>query len=599
MKRARRAVRRLSATLISTFAAWAQCSPSNPPCILTGQYDIARDGVNSREKILSPLNSFGSFQLRGTFSADAAIYAQPLYVSGLGIGGGTHNVVFVATLNDSVYAIDADSYGPQPSNFTTYWSRTGSTSLIYDCGPHGKIVPHPPNLPSVGILSTPVIDASAGLMYLVDACLDSQSNRHWYLHALKLANGTDNVPPVNISGSVTGYGGAGTLVFYPAKHLQRPALLQLKPGTTNTIYLAFSRSVSEEDTQYHGWVFAYDGRALTQQFAFSDTYTGSTNNSYSPVCAATPVPPYHMAPNWCGHGGGIWMSGRGPAGNSIGGNTYAFFASGNGGFQSSGPITGVPGNLGESAFKFLLGNPSGLPMDYFAPQAPPIDITTLNASDWDFGTTGVLLFDAAVSGNTQHLLVTVDKIGNGYVLDQTDLGGYSTPSSPGSYFTALGTVCTSNKQICHEAHGAAYWNGTLFLWPWQENLRMYTFSNGIFSYKVSAGYNSGYPGGSLAISSDESTNGILWAVTTHPGTSSSTPFLGTLWAYNASSPFNCLWNSSTGTACTQIDDTWHAAVFAEPTVVNGRVYVPTWDGTLLVYANTQGEDAWERGRERP
>src|SRR5580658_931939 len=102
-------------------------------------------------------------ELRGTFTVDAAIYAQPLYVSGLNIGGGTHNVVYVATLNDSVYAIDADTYGPQPSNFTIYWSRTGNTSLIYDCGPHGQIVAHAPNLPSVGILSTPVIDASAGV----------------------------------------------------------------------------------------------------------------------------------------------------------------------------------------------------------------------------------------------------------------------------------------------------------------------------------------------------------------------------------------------------------------------------------------------------
>jgi hypothetical protein len=99
-----------------------------------------------------------------------------------------------------------------------------------------------------------------GLMYLVDACLDSQSNRHWYLHALKLADGTDHVPPVNISGSVSRYAGAGTLVFYPAIHLQRPALLQLKSRTTNTIFLAFSRSVSEEDKHYHGWVFAYDGK---------------------------------------------------------------------------------------------------------------------------------------------------------------------------------------------------------------------------------------------------------------------------------------------------------------------------------------------------
>src|SRR5580658_9496598 len=71
-------------------------------------------------------------ELRGTFTVDAAIYAQPLYVSGLNIGGGTHNVVYVATLNDSVYAIDADTYGPHSSKFTIYWSRTGSTSLIYD-----------------------------------------------------------------------------------------------------------------------------------------------------------------------------------------------------------------------------------------------------------------------------------------------------------------------------------------------------------------------------------------------------------------------------------------------------------------------------------
>lgn len=587
MQRSLPAICRFWATSIWILPLSAQCGAGNPPCILTGQYDIARDGLNSHETILSPLKSFAGFQLRGTFTADAAIYAQPLFVSALSIGGGTHNVLFLATLNDSVYAIDADTYGPQSSNFTTYWSRTGANSLILDCGPGGTIVPHPPNLPSVGILSTPVIDASAGLMYLVAACLDAQSNRHWYLHALRLGDGTDSVPAVNIAGGMTGYDGAGTLDFYPAKHLQRPALLQLKSAASNTIYLAFSRSVSEEDTQYHGWVFGYDGSTLAKTFAFTDTYTGSSNNSYSPACQDKAMPPAHMASNWCGHGGGIWMSGKGPAGNTIGANTYAFFASGNGGFQSTGPIAGVPGNLSESVFKIPLGNAAGLPVDYFAPQAPPIDITTLNANDWDFGTTGVLLFDAAVGGTMQHLLATVDKIGNGYVLDQANLGGYSTPSSPGSYFTALGTVCTSNQQVCHEAHGAAYWNGTLFLWPWQETLRVYSFTNGAFSLAASAGYNSGYPGGSLAISSTGSKDGILWAVTTHPGTSSTPPFLGTLSAYNASAPYNCLWNSSTGAACGQIDDTWHAAVFAEPTIVGGRVYVPTWDQTLLVYAYPQ------------
>ena len=361
--------------------------------------------------------------------------------------------------------------------------------------------------------------------------------------------------------------------------------MQLKSGSANTIYLAFSRSVSEHNPQYHGWILAYDGGTLKQQFAFSDTYTGSSNNTYQPACNATVTPPSGMAPNWCGHGGGVWMSGRGPAGNSFDGSSYAFFATGNGGFQSSGPIAGVPGNVSESAIKFPLGSTSGLPIDYFAPQTTPIDVTTLNANDWDFGTDGVILFDAPVNGNTQHLLVTVDKAGNGYVLDQTNLGGYSTPSSPGSYFTAAATACTSPKQQCHEIHGAAYWNDTWFVWPWHEKLRVFKFNNGTFSHSASVSYVSGYPGGSLAVSSNGSLNGILWAVTTHPGSSTTPPFPGTLWAYNASAPYNCLWNSSTGTACGHTDDVWHAAVFAVPTVVNGRVYVPTWDGTLLVYAN--------------
>jgi hypothetical protein len=591
MKRALNPLRLRWTALLLTGAAWAQCGPGNPPCVLTGQYDIARDGVNSNETTLSPSASFTSFQLRGTFTADAAIYAQPLYVSGLNIGGGVHNVLFLATLNDSVYAVDADTYGPQQSSFTVYWSRTGSTSPIYDCGPKGKIVPSAPNLPSLGILSTPVIDASAGLMYVVDACVDSQSEHHWYLHALRLADGTDNVAPVNIAASVTGYAGAGTLVFYAAKHLQRPALLQLKSETTNSIYLTFSRAVSEDNPQYHGWILAYDGATLKQQFAFSDTYTGSTNNSYSPACDASDSPdsmaskPQAMASNWCSHGGGIWMSGKGPAGNTFNGNSYAFFAAGNGGFQSSGPIAGVPGNLSESAFRIPLGSSSGLPVDYFAPQSTPIDVTTLNVNDWDFGTTGILLFNAPVNGNPQRLLVTVDKVGYGYVLDQANLGGYSTPTSPGSYFTAVGALCTSNQQICHEVHSVVHWNGKLFVWPWQENLRVYSFGSGAFTHQKNIGYDSGYPGGSMAISSNGSTNGILWAVTTHPSTSSTPPFLGTLWAYNASAPYNCLWNSSTGTACTQKDDTWHAAVFATPTVVNGRVYVPSWDGAVLIYAN--------------
>jgi len=434
---------------------------------------------------------------QGPSSQTNQIEAQPLYVSQISATPALNNcpnpcnMLVAVTLSDSVYAWNADTG-------TTIWSDcqaagcTNSALWVEDCGTgtaHGPSqFPYAPNaLPFAGIVSTPVIDTgvSPPVMYVTSLCQTAASNagQQWWIHQINLYTGADQTTQQQIGGTVAGSDDAddltgSSIAFNGWETLQRSALLQVKVSGTgsnpnNLIYVPFGFGTGEEKgTPYHGWLFGYDG-SLTQQVKFATTTKGwgSGSNTDSPACSANCTcsgtacmpgtgPPaciasgYIFAANWCGHAGGIWMSGRGGAANpDSGGTSHAYFGVGQGGFQqrdSTGALLSAIKNWGGSVLDFPLLSSGGSfqkPSEYFTPYGGsnvplqagllgnesggnPVAKTVEGVSQNDFDTTsGILLFDDLGSN---HRLLTVDKAGYGYLLTQGNLCGSTSGCYPGA-----------------------------------------------------------------------------------------------------------------------------------------------------------------------
>ena len=333
--------------------------------IATANYGNTRANANLNETILTRAAvSGGTFGKLGAFPVDGQIYAQPLYISGLQIPGqGMKNVVFVATMNDSVYAIDADA----PASTTPLWQVSLGTAAPSSAIPDLEDVN-----PQVGILSTPVIDVNAQLIYAVSETFEDGAPV-FRLHGLSLANGREmQNGPVVIAASVPGTGGGavnGAINFDPFWHLQRPGLAL----ANGAVYVAFG---SHSDAgNYHGWVMAYNAANLQQQTAV-----------------------FNSTPN--GIGGGIWQSGRAPTIDSAG-NVYV--VTGNGDFDGAANFSGAVLKLSGSDLSIL---------DWYTPASWQY----LNGNDLDVGSTGVIL----VSGT--NLLLAGDKGGRLLNLNTASLG---------------------------------------------------------------------------------------------------------------------------------------------------------------------------------
>src|SRR6202162_2144180 len=260
--------------------------------VLTGQYDNARTTANLNETILNTSNvNVSQFGLLYSRSLDGLLYAQPLYVPSVVIPGqGTHNVIYLATLHNTVVAFDADT----PSQAAPLWQVNLGPSR--PCCFGGFITPE------MGILSTPVIDPSTSTLYVVAATVQNGSYFHW-LHALNITNGQEKFGgPVSITATVpgSGYDNVGGLVtFNSANILQRSALLL----ANGTVYVVFA-SIDDAD-YWHGWLLGYNAGNIQQQvFAYNSTADGQR--------------------------GGIWQSGRGPV---LDANGYIYFMTGNGDYH--------------------------------------------------------------------------------------------------------------------------------------------------------------------------------------------------------------------------------------------------------------------------
>ena len=327
----------LKNTALSLCIAMYSVAPAQVN-VLTGNYDNQRTNANLQETVLTTANVNSThFGKVGSFAVDGQIYAQPLYTAGIQIPGkGPRNVVFVATMHNSVYAIDADA----PQSSVPLWQVNFGPSVPSSLLNFSDI------LPEIGILSTPVIDPAKQAIYVVSDTLENGSPV-FRIHALSLADGREMLfGPAVISATVPGNGAGsyiGTLTLDPLLHLQRPALAL----ANGIVYVSFGSHGDGGD--FHGWIFGYNASNLQAK-----------------------VSVINMSPK--GAGASIWQSGRGPA-IDAGGNLY--ITTGNGDFDGS-------SNFGESVIKL---SPDLKVLDYYTPG----DWADLNDNDWDLGSTGVIL----------------------------------------------------------------------------------------------------------------------------------------------------------------------------------------------------------------
>ena len=517
-----------------------------PVAVLTYHNDNSRQGVNTNETTLTLANVItANFGRIFSCTVDGYVYAQPLVMTNVTIPGkGVHNVVYVVTEHDSVYAFDADNNAG--TNASPLWQTSflnpaaGVTTVTQGDVGTSDIVPE------IGISATPVIDPATGTLYLEAKTKEVTGGVTKFvhrLHALDLATGAERVSgtvansPVIIN--VTNYPGTGTpgysdndgaghVVFNALREHTRVALTLLN----GVVYLGYA---SHGDNQpYHGWLLAYDAHTLAQLSAFNTTPNGGL--------------------------GGFWQGGGGATVDAAG---YLYYETGNGSFDATGSTFNQTNNsFAMCVLKFSATNGILKLEDYFAPH----DAVTLSGQDTDLGSgASIILPDSAGSVAHPHLVVAAGKDQRLYLIDRgtNNMGRFNS---------------ANDSQIVQELQGAlgggsfmtpAFFNNTLYYIGWGDTLRAFTMSGGLISATPKQSpENYGDRGGSSpSISANGTSNAILWAIQAD-GYSSSSPAI--LRAYNATNVTQELYNSSQNGSR---DNPGGAVKFSVPTVANGKVYV--------------------------
>jgi hypothetical protein len=499
--------------------------------VTTYQYNTQRTGVNSNETILT-LSNVNSSNFGKLFSqaVDGDIYAQPLYVPNMTVNGAAHNVVYVATEHDSVYAFDADSNaGPnaQPLWYNNFLSPGVTTVPANECTDI---------TPEYGITGTPVIDPSTNTLYAVAETYEN-GNYVKRLHALNISSGAEQPgSPVVITASVT-VPGQSTVTFDTQWENQRAGLLLYN----GVVYIAFGSHCDGGD--WLGWIlgYSYNGSSLAQVFVFS-TEPSSVN----------------------GAGGGIWMSGQGLPMDT---GSNMFVGTGNGQFDTT--IT-PPVNYGDSVIRMDLSQGPTV-QDYFAPGIQAI----LDSQNQDLGSGGMAILPEQ-SGPYPNLLVTADKYQTIYVLNRNNLGQYD--------LTSDNVVQELNGVVGSMFSSPIYFNGQVYFWGANDILKAFAITNGMLSTSATSQGPDlfGFPGAVPTISANGTANAILWVLRSDGFTTSGPAVLYAYAAGNISS--GSIYNSNENPSR---DNPGGAIVFAVPTVANGKVYVGAVD-QLTVYGELAG-----------
>jgi hypothetical protein len=497
--------------------------------VYTYHNNLARNGANTQEYALqtSTVNT-ASFGKLAACAVDGAVYAQPLWVANLAMNGAKHNVVFAATEHDGLFALDADA-----SPCATLWS----VNLIDAAhgGTNGETA-MPGNLvgsglgdiqPEVGVTGTPVIDPTAGILYVVSKSVNAtQTTYYQRLHAIDLATGNEKIgSPATIAGTYPGTGDGGATVTFNAQQQNQRAGLALVNGV---VYIAWS--AHEDRAPYYGWMMSYQytGAALTQKAVLNVT------------------PNTQM--------GGIWMGGGAPAVDS---NANLYILTGNGTFDA---VSGsAPHNdYGDSLLRL---NTALQVSQYFTPSDQLND--ALN--DDDFGSGGAALLADLPAGNTvTHALICGGKDSVLFVLNRDLLGGFGDAA-------AVQTIDFGHPIFAT----GAFWNNNFYLGGVGGPLTALQLNttNAHFTRTSASAHTYGFAGATPSVSSAAAQNGVVWTLETGSYCTQQSTSCGpaVLYAHDANNVASELWNST----LTASDAAGNAVKFTVPTVANGKVYVGT------------------------
>ena len=522
--------------------------------VLTYHNDNARTGQYLTETTLTPANvNTGSFGKQFSVAVDGQIWAEPLFVSGVNIPGvGVRNVVYVATMHDSVYAFDADTPGLPLWHVSLTGTRADGTVVtsipVADIGGSDIKV-------EVGILGTPVIDGTTGTIYFVartKETLNGVSTHVQTLHDLDVTTGAERAAgPAIIAASVAGRGGGsdaqGNIAFEPGLQNQRVGLL-LSGGV---VYIAWASH--SDNGPYHGWVMGYDAATMKQVAVWNATPDGIE--------------------------GGIWASG---AALSADENGNIFLSTGNGTFDA-----GSPGgrDYGDTLVELAPGGTTGLTVrDFFTPYNQQF----LQDHDLDLDSGGIVLLPPMVKdGVTHEYALASSKSGYNYLLDRDPTHLTATP------FSGLGGYDSSANPTDHVVQKAAL-SGPAFSAPAYFNGRVYLAGNyspvEAFAVDGSGWSLAGvtktpetyhFPSPSPVISANGSANGIVWAVQVDNFGSGGPAVLN---AYNPADLSQEYYSSSQAPGGR--DQAGPAIKFTVPTVAEGHVFVGG-NRVLTVYGPIQ------------
>jgi hypothetical protein len=496
------------------------------PAVTTYHNDVSRTGTTLSESILNTSNvNIATFGKLVSHQVDGKIYAQILYVPDVTIpGNGLHNVVYVSTLNNSVYAFDADNVTTSDPLWHVNLGPTVPVVIYYGLFTE-----------NIGILSTPVIDAASQTLFVV-AETSTGSNTIFQLHALDLTTGKELFNgPATISGSVQGTGAGsvnGLLNFAPEMHLQRPGLLLLN----GNVYISFG---SHDDMPpWHGWMFSYNMTSLqrTSIMCMSPTTDSSA----------------------------IWQGGVAPTADASG-NIYVI--------TGNGPLDATTGgqDFGDSFVK--LSTTNGLKvLDYFSPS----NQAYLDAIDGDLGSGGPLL----IPGTS--LLVGGGKDGRLFLVDSNNMGEFSVTDRVVQKWGATNGIFSGNVYYNsrlyvwgqNDALKVFAFNGSTFnTTPVSQGTTLIPFAN------------SNEPAMSLSANGLTTGTGIIWATYSENGLSNGGQYPGILRAFDATDVTHELWNSDKASYRDAVGS-W--AKWSPPTIANGKVYLGTFDNVFQVYGLRTG-----------
>jgi hypothetical protein len=517
---------------VTSNAATLTVNPSPAIDVATYHNDIGRTGQNTNEVVLTHTNvNSTTFGKVGFFAVDGLVDAQPLYLSNVAIPGkGTHDVLYVVTEKDSVYAFDATT-----GDVLWHVSALLAGETFSDERGCSQVTPN------IGITSTPVIDRTRGphgAIYVVAMTKDSTGKYHQRLHALDVTTGAELFGgPTTIQATYPGTGPNSTganVVFDPGQYKERAGLLLLN----GVIYTAWASHC--DFNPYNGWVMGFNASTL----------------------AMTSV--VNVTPN--GTEGAVWMSGAGLAADSTG-NIY--FLDGNGTFDPSLDARGFPsqGDFGNGFLK--ISTTGGLAVaDYFE----MANQSNENSTDEDLGSGGALVIPdfTDTGGALHHLAVGAGKDGNIYVVNRDSMGKFTAPGN-NAYQEIDGVLSGGIYSM------PAYFNNTIYFGPVGNSIMAFGIANALFSTTPTSqtGSNFSYPGATPGISANGTTNAILWAVeNTGSGGGGG---LAVLHAYDAANLATELYNSNQAGTRDHFADN----KFITPTIANGKVYLGTPTGVIV------------------